>query len=291
MTEIKFVNRLKMTPQVNTNIFTLKEPMVTMSVLAQAARKLSLKGDEKSGRFTVDENQMTYTEGPHLIQLYRKSEALKYRDTSRWHVDDGVSTVNIPDAQAIEIAKAYIQKTALVPLEECDVLKVTHLRVGSMQKGTNKAVERAIDSAVVFQRKINNVPVEGPGGKVAIFIDHNSAVIGFEKIWRTTAKVLKNVPFKDLRPLQFAEQDMTKYWSSLGKKVIEVQDQRFGYFELGRNEIQMQLQPAYIMLIKVASIAQSGGVMKSYHITPAATTAVGTIMPEIKPAAPMPPRR
>jgi hypothetical protein len=291
MSDIKFVKRLNAVPQVDTNIFTVKAPSVTMPILAQAAQKLNLKGDEKNGRFTIDENTMTYLEGPHQIQLYRKSEAIKYVDTSRWHVDDGVSTVAIPDAKAIELAKAYVQKTALVPLDQCDVLKVTHLVVGSLEKGTNKAVERTIDAAVVFQRKIGNVPVEGPGGKAVVFLNHNSEVVGFEKIWRTTDQVFKKVPFKELRPLQFAEQEMVTYWNRLGKKVIEVQDQRFGYFELGRNETQTYLQPAYIMPIKIASIPEGKGVMKSYHITLAATAAVGTIMPEVKPVVPMPVRR
>jgi hypothetical protein len=108
MSDIRFTKRLQAVPRVNTSIFTLKVPSVTMPILAQAAQKLKLKGDERSGRFTVDENEMTYTEGPHVVQMFRKSEALRYIDSSRWHIDDGVTTFDVPDAKAVDIAKKYI---------------------------------------------------------------------------------------------------------------------------------------------------------------------------------------
>ena len=57
-----------------------------------------------------------------------------------------------------------------------------------------------------------------------------------------------------------------------------VEDMRFGYFELGREQYQRFLQPTYIMPIELVS-RDPRIVVRDLHVVPAALKYAGRIMP------------
>lgn len=294
MTEINFVRRLAESPKIDTSIYRLKGPGVNERTLLQTARQLGLNGEKKIGEMAIDIDDMTYTEGPFVIKLNRHSGALRYYDSTRWQKDDGESDFEMSDKKAIDIAKGFIQKSKLVPTEECERIKITHLHVGTLERGSNKRDERVIDAGVVFRRAINKTPVEGPGGMVVVYIDCEGGVTGCDRIWREVQKVHREIPSKELRTPEYAEKDLRRYWEPYGVRCISVQETRFGYFELGRGESQRFLQPAYIMPIKFEGYShilesderniadEERMVMKSVHVVPAAPRPVSRIMPKHK---------
>lgn len=290
MTEIKFLKKMEKSPRLNTKIFRLLPPRVKEKKLLQTAKVFDLKGEKKAGELMIVPDEMTYTEGPYVVNLCRYSGALRYYDSSRWQVDDGKSTVTISDDRATNIAKNYIKDKKIVPLNECKLLKVTRLYVGSMKKGSNTAEERVIDIGVVFQRVIEGVPVEGPGGKVMVYIDHEGKVTGCDRIWRDIKEMYRPVPFRELRIPKFAEDNLVRYWRRSIYDLIEVEKARFGYFELSRGKSQRYLQPVYILPTRHLS-AEKRIIMKSVHVVPAAIRSVGRIMPPPKGAPPPAKRR
>ncbi len=289
MAEITFLNRLPELQPVDTSIYLLKAPGVNEPSLREIARRFDLKGDLKSGEYFKDSEELTYTEGPFVVTLYRSSGTLRYYDRTRWQVDDRISNVEFSDDEAVEMAKRFISQSELIPLAECELSKVSHLRVGTMELDSDFAEERVIDVGVIFKRTVDGLPVHGSGGKVTVYIDHNGDVTGFERIWRDISEVYREVPFEQLRPPEYAERSLNRYlrWKKRGR--TEVEAVHFGYFELGKGELQRYLQPAYIMSFRL--IGPEIGpdrrmITKSIHVVPAASKPVGRIIRQRRRAVP-----
>jgi hypothetical protein len=290
MVDIAFTSRLESLPERDTNIYRLKGPRVNERSLREMAKRFELKGDIASGEFSKDADELTYTEGPSVVTLFRSSGALRYYDNIRWQVDDGKSEVEFSDDEAVSIAEDFISRSDLVPLAECRLLKVSHLHVAALERDSNTYDERIIDVGVVFQRTIDNIPVEGPGGNVIVYVDHDGTVTGCERIWREIADVHREVPSDQLRPPEYAENSLARYWRQSKATRIEVEETRFGYYESGRDESQRYLQPAYIMPLTLIG-PDERFVMKSVHVVAAALKPVGRIMPQYKVMPEQPPRK
>ena len=112
------------------------------------------------------------------------------------------------------------------------------------------------------------------GGKLIVYLDHKAELTGFDRIWRSISGV--RAPVKALRDPKLAEEDLLRYWKGHDADRIEVHGIRFGYFELGYNEKQTVLQPAYVSIVTLVSgDAKQPIRMKTVHVTPAATNAPG----------------
>jgi hypothetical protein len=279
--KIRILRRMTVAPRKTTKIMKFKRPAVNKAALKATAKKLNLKGTLETPEITESERALTYVEGPFVVSLMKRSGAVRYYDSNRWQVDDGKSNVRMSNTRATTLAKAFIRSTNLVPLSECKLLKVNRLRVGVMKRGARRAIERVIDVGVVFQRLIDGIPVEGPGGKVMVYLDAQGKVTGCDKIWRDIERVIRRIPASQLRKPKFAEDDLTKYWKKTSFMRVDVKETHFGYFELGPNESQSSIQPAYVMPIRLVSTDEKM-VMDSYHVTLAATRPVGRIMPAMK---------
>jgi hypothetical protein len=289
MTEFNYLGRLESRPAVDTNILRLKGPGVNERLLWDLAHRFGLKGDLRDGQLSKDADELAYAEGALVVTLFRPSGALRYYDSTRWQVDDGKSRVEFSDDEAVGIAQDFIRQTDLVPLADCRLLRVSHLHVATLEQETNAHDERIIDVGVVFQRTIDNVPVEGPGGKVTIYVGHDSTVTGLERVWREIAEVHREVPANQLRPPEFAENNLVRYWRRSGAARVEVNEIRFGYYELGKDDPQRYLQPAYLMLLTVIG-PDERFVVKSEHVVAAASKPVGQLMPRPRPSPEQSPR-
>ena len=232
--------------------------------------------------------KLTYTAGQHVLTLFRASGAIRYQDQTRWQLDDGKSNLKISDEEAAKLALSHVAKHDLAPVKECKLLKVSRLTVGDGNVDAKRGNERIVDVGVAFQRTIGGVPVDGPGGKVIVYLNQKRELTGFDRIWRPTKGVQAAVP--ELRSPKLAEADLMRYWRRSGSPSIDVYDIRFGYFERGFEENQRVLQPAYIMLLLLRSTNERFSV-KTAHVFPAAANAVGTIMPPAKKAVAQPARK
>lgn len=277
MPEVRFLQRLEGAPKARTQIFSLDPPRASVAALRKFATRFDV--DPKRGVLQQDPARFTYTDGPHLFTLYRASGALRYQDQSRWQRDDGEANLKIGDEEATKLALNFVRKFKLVPTNESELLTVSRLRVGSLGSEGKPERDRVIDVGVAFQRKIGGVPVDGPGGKLIIYLDHKGEMTGFDRIWRSVKGRYR--PVKALKDPRAAEEDMRRYWRGHESGRIDVREVRFGYFELGPQEAQRFLQPAYILLLTLVS-PQERVMMNSAHVVPAAVNAVGSLMPSPK---------
>jgi hypothetical protein len=286
MEDVRFIKRLRSAPKVKTQIHALAAPGASAKALAEFARSFGI--ESKRAVKAEDPAKFTYTAGQHVLSLFKASGALRYQDQTRWQSDDGKSNMEISDAEAQKLALAVIKKDKLAPPNELRLLKVTRLMAGVASVETKRGTERVLDVGVAFQRRVGGVPVDGPGGKLIVYLDHEGELTGFDRIWRPTRAVQAQV--KELRHPKLAEEDLRRYWRTHGEGHIDVHEVRFGYFELGYQDSQRVLQPAYVMPLTLVS-RDERIVMRSVHVFPAATNAVGKFMPPPKKVVPQPERK
>jgi hypothetical protein len=286
MADVKFLERLDAAPKVKTQIHALAAPGASAKVLRDFATRFGVASKDASQ--AQDAVGFTYTAGQHVLTLFKASGALRYQDVTRWQVDDGESNLKMSDATATKRALAAISEHRLARANECELLKVSRLTVGAANTETKRGHERVIDVGVAFRRTVGGVPVDGPGGKLIVYLDHKGELTGFDRIWRPIRGVRAQV--KELKDPQVAEEDLLRYWKAHEAGRIEVQGMRFGYFELGYKDAQRVLQPAYVMPLTLYSQDERIS-MKSVHVVPAATNAVGKFMPPPKKIVKQRPRR
>jgi hypothetical protein len=287
MPDIKFIKPLIAVPKVKTNIYALKPPAATAKAVADFAKRFGLES-AKAVR-SQDPDKFTYKAGQHIVSLFKASGALRYQDATRWQVDDGKTHIDVPDADAQKLALAAIKRHNLAPSADFKLLKVTRLTVGESGPETKKATSRAVDLGVCFQRTVGGVPVDGPGGKLVVYLDHKGELTGFDRIWRPIKAVQS--PVKALQPPTMIEPSLARYWSLHEAGLLQVDEVRFGYFEFGYNDKQTVLQPAYVSLITLVGGDPKQPIrVRTVHVMPAATNAVGELMPPPKTVVPQPRR-
>lgn len=279
MPEVNYIKRLRTAPKVKTQILALGPPGANAKAVRELAQ--SLKLEAASVTQAQDATRFTWTAGQHVVAMFKASGAVRYQDRSRWQVDDGKANLKISDAEAEKRALELVSAHKLASPKEFRLLKVTRLTVGEASGDTKRASERVIDVGVAFQRLVGGVPVDGPGGKLIVYMDHNGELSGFDRIWRPVAKV--QAPVRQLLPPKAAEEDLLRYWGRETGR-IDVLDVRFGYVELGYQARQAVLQPAYVMPLRIVSPGQADGeiAIGSVHVFAAAPNAVGRLMPPPK---------
>jgi hypothetical protein len=277
--EVNFIKRLETTPKVKAQILALGSPGANAKAVRELAQ--SLKLEAASVTQAQEATRFTYTAGQHVVSMFKASGAVRYQDRSRWQVDDGKANLKISDAEAEKRARELVSAHKLAPAREFKLLKVTRLTVGEASVDKQRASERVIDVGVAFQRLVGSVPVDGPGGKLIVYMDHNGELTGFDRIWRPVAEV--RAPVTELVPPKAAEEDLLRYWGRETGR-IDVLDMRFGYVELGYQARQAVLQPAYVMPLRIVSPEQGDGeiAIGSVHVFAAASNAVGRLMPPPK---------
>lgn len=291
MPKYQLLTKIPSPPQQHTRIFRLAPPHVNQRTLFRLTKRFGLKGNLHTGSLQQDARQMTYLERSFELVLYRASGGLRFHDNARWQVDDGKAHLTFDDATAVKMAQRYIEELAIVPLDECDLLRVTRLNVGVVERQTGLAEERVIDVGVAFQRIIDNVPVIGPGGKIIVYIDHNGDLTGVDRIWREIQDVYRSDV--ELQSPESAQQDVMRHWGEQGSGLITIEDIRFGYFEGGWDHEQRYLQPAYFLPLTItATEGPFTGlpVMRSEHFMAASTNPPEPLIPTPPVVAEQPPR-
>lgn len=274
------------TPRGQARIYRLNTPRVNERTVRALARRFGMRAEKQFGALRSDEDKLTYTEGHFELTVYRASGALRFIDRARWQVDDRQSDLKMEDAEARRIAQRWVRKLKLAPSGQTKFLKAARLRVGEATADGKEATERTIDVAVALQRWVDRIPVDGPGGKIVVYLDHEGKPTGVERIWRETAGVHRRGA--SYRSPQEAINEMAEHYRSK-RGVIEVQEARFGYFEEGRRSRQRYLQPAYV-IVGVIGSSDSAVRKRAIYVAPALANAVGRITPPLERKPPQRPR-
>jgi len=286
MAEIKVAGKLISTPRGRARIYRLKAPSVNEKAVRALAQRFGMQAGAKSGTLKSDADKLTYSEGHLELTMYRASGGIRFIDRTRWQVDDGKSSLKINDAAASRLAQNFVRKHKLALSAETKFLKAARLHVGEATEGGKEASDRTIDVAVALQRLVNKIPVDGPGGKVIVYLDHEGQATGLERIWREIAGVHRRS--KSYRTPQNALDDAAAHFRAK-QGVIEVQEMRFGYFEEGWRSKQQYLQPAYVIIGMLTSRDRSIR-KRTIYVAPALSNAVGHITPPLQRKRPQPAR-
>ena len=132
------------------------------------------------------------------------------------------------------------------------------------------------------QRIVDGVPVDGPGGKVVVYLDAAGEVTGLDRTWRTISGVRQ--PVEALRPPDDVLTRAGRFWSASTR--VDVRQVRFGYFEQGFRTRQTTLQPAYVVMVTLQSAGDEELRRRSVYVQAAATNSVGVLQPpRSRPAA------
>lgn len=274
MSNIRFLKPFDSIPKGEFFIYALKAPSVSETAIFRTVKTLKLNGNLKVGKITKDSDVITYVEGLNVVNIFRASGFMRKYDMNRWQIDDGKSSLDVSDQDAIAIATRYINETGLLDLKQHKLSKVTRLYSGTLEKGSNKATERVIDSGVVFQRYVNGIPVDGPGGRTIIYIDKYKSVTGFDRMTRLAEPLeqKKLIPTKEMIPPKYIQENIRKQWEREDIENIDVRETKFAYFELGPDEKQKTLYPVYISFMDIVSgdSRREGRMLsKTVQITPA----------------------
>lgn len=251
MPTFRLSTKLPHAPRESARIFRLMPPRVSQKTVLAHARRFGLKGNMKAGSLYQDAAQMRYSEGSLELVVHHASGGLRFHDKARWQVDDGTSHVEFDDATAIRMAERFVEERSVVPLAECKLLRVTHLNAGIAEKRTGLAEHRVIDVGVAFARIVDGIPVEGPGGKVVVYIDSKGNLTGIDRLWRDVLD--DHAKAVTLRSPDAVQQEATREWGGRGSGVITIEDIRFGYFEHGWDVTQRYLQPAYVLSMTITA--------------------------------------
>lgn len=254
-------------------IFKLLPPRANERALLDLAHGFKLKAGEQAGSISRDASTFTYSEGAFDIVLHRASGAFRFKDRNRWQIDQRLN-VELSDEKAVKLAQGQLSRYKLLP-ENSKVLRVSRLHVATAGPDRKMQDHRVIDVAVCLQPIIRGLPVDGPGGKIMVYLDHEGETTCLDHISRRLGPVYRKVT-KLLTPEQAVEK-ATRMWEQREVSEIEVHEVRFCYFEMGWNDAQRFLQPAYIVL---ATLIGPDKRIKTgdIFVTPAAVNSVGSIV-------------
>ena len=161
-------------------IYQVKSVNVSEMDVEATGRLLGFNG----GAGVVNEGVLGMVEGTKAINIYTASGAIWYADTAKLF-KSVKKQPNLPsDTEAIEIAETFLSSRGLFP-SDAVVSNVVADEQGEINTST-KEVSNVIktDLQVIFGRKIDNIPVIGPGSKLKVYIGDGGEVIGFYKAWR-----------------------------------------------------------------------------------------------------------
>ena len=278
MADIKIKTKLTSPKGKPAPIYRLASPRVTEKAIRALAKQLGMQADAKYGEFKSDADKLTLSEGHLELTMHRASGAVRFIDRARWQVDDRQSDFKIEDAAASRLAQSVTRKYELAPAAETKFLKAARLHVAEATSAGKEASDRIIDVAVALQRVVEKIPVDGPGGKIIVYLNAERQMTGFQRIWRTLDGVHKRG--SSYRSPESAVEDMAAHFANK-RAMIEVQEIRFGYFEEGPRSKQRYLQPAYVIIGILSS--PDGSVRKrTIYVAPALTNNAGKITPPLE---------
>src|SRR5262249_30110270 len=168
-----------------------------------------------------------------------------------------------------------LRRYKLLP-ERSQVLRVSRLNVATAGPDREIRDHRVIDVAVCLQPLVNGVPVEGRGGCVTVYLDHEGKLTCIDHIIRRIGPVYRKVT--ELHSPEEAVEEARRAWDRRGIREVEIDEVRFCYFELGWDDPQRYLQPAYYILAKLIGPdrrIRTGDIF----VMPAAVKNAGRIVP------------
>ena len=215
-----------------------------LGTAAERAKQAGISGKPiQRGRYAV----VSDPNGREL-RLNADSGSEFIQDLNRFHASDGAARVP-SDAQFAGLARKYLAasltpEAGKLPLY---LYKVRHYLNGEAAEAQSGASVSTYQVAVAFSTAIDDLPVIGAGGKVAVHFDPSAKPIGHEANLRPAVSLLTVVKGSELIAPEKALGVLERQLSERGVDLKQYRLARaeFGYARLGRDSQQNVLAPHY----------------------------------------------
>jgi len=267
------------------NIYRLRRPEISEEILRQAGARFGLRGTVDAGTFVLNARSISYTERSAWgLRLFRRSGGWQYRDATRWQVENGQGSLRIEDEEAAQLALDAIARFDVADRSDLELARVRLLRVAHAERGGANHSERIIGARVEFRRILGGLSAVGPGGKTVVYFDHERELTGIDHLWREIEGV--HEPVAGLRPVSEALDEVRRRYAAAEGRV-EVSDLQLGYFELGWDDSQEFLQPAFVVFLQLFSPDSRFRIGATVALA-AAVNSPGPVEREPRPSEPQP---
>lgn len=239
-----------------------------LSAAAARAKVLGLRGEPvKRGRYAV----VSDPSGLEL-RLNADSGSEFMQNLSLFHASPG--TTKVPDDKSfVGAARKYAEQalSAEVVGIPTYLYKLRHYLNGEAPEAQSGATVSTYQVAVALGTTIDDLPVIGAGGKVAVHFGPSGNVIGYEAGLRPLAKLVEVIPGKELVPPDAARRAVEKGLSARGVDLARYRLTRaeFGYARLGRDSAQSVVAPQYGYVYEPQ---EGDGAKKLVELVPAFTS-------------------
>ena len=274
MAEIAFERDFKFEiPAAGLNIYRLRRPDVSQETVHRAGSRFGLRVAADTGSIVLNPLTIAYAEPSGWgLRQFRRSGGWQYRHGTRWQAD-GPGHLHITDDEAARLALDNLGRFGLPTWPELGHANVQRLHVAHAARGGASHEERIVGVRVFYRRIVDGLSVEGSGGRTVVYLDHERQLSGIDHLWHDIESV--HEPVRALRPIgEVIEEVRRRYGNGTGH--IEVTDLRLAHFELGWEEEQEYLQPAYVATVRINNPV-SRFRMNATVPVPAAVNAVGPI--------------
>lgn len=93
--------------------------------------------------------------------------------------------VNLPDHKAKSIADDFLEEHGLMPPDAYFYKVMPGVVMKKISKDNSSVLERKIFGLrVLYERKLDNIPVRGPGSEIVVTLGTDGNITGFRRIWR-----------------------------------------------------------------------------------------------------------
>jgi hypothetical protein len=267
------------------NIYRLRRPEISEETVRQVGARFGLRGTVDAGTFVLNARSIFYSERSAWgLRLFRRSGGWQYRDATRWQVDDGQGSLRVEDEEAARLALDAIARFDVAGRSDLKLTRVRRLYVAHAERGGANHSERIIGARVEYRRIVDGLSAVGPAGKTVVYLDHERQLTGIDHLWHEIEDV--HEPVAGLRPVSEALDEVRRRYAAAEGRV-EVSDLQLGYFELGWDDSQEFLQPAYVVFLQLFS-PDSRFRIGAIVALPAAVNAPGPVEPEPRPSEPQP---
>jgi hypothetical protein len=281
MAEIVFEKDFKFDmPAAGLNIYRLRRPDVSQETVRRAGSRFGLRAAGDTGSLVLNYREISYADPSAWgLRQFRRSGGWQYRHGTRWQAT-GPGHLKIENHEAARLALDALERFGLPTAPELGPALVQRLHVAHAERGGANHEERIVGVRVFYRRIVDGLPVEGPGGRTVVYLDHDRQLSGIDHLWHDIESV--HEPVRGLRPVgEVIEEVRRRYGTGTGR--VEVTDLRLGHFELGWDDDQEFLQPAYVATIRTETPGTQVRMNATVPVA-AAVNAVGPIEP-VRPAA------
>jgi hypothetical protein len=244
MLRLEFINKLPAEVPSKLKVFSIKKAKVDKGLFDNVLSSLGLMSGFGGFRWRKNGGWKTAESKDTRVSINDRSGAVRF-----WtRLNDRalpMTPFSIDEPQLDFIARSFLKKTNLVdaPVDQLKLLNIAYLRMQTGAVIGKITAPRILDAGVILGREKDGVPVSGPGGYVMINVAPDESVVAGTKVWRQlgTTLAIANV----LKP-DYAIRELSRRLRLQNiDRPVRVLKAEFCYFEMGENDEQNYLEPAY----------------------------------------------